>query len=148
MDIDDAVVLARQLMNNYGLHEWDIRIDRAVRRAGMCREKAKVIQLSGKLIPLYGESMVRDIILHEIAHALVGAKHGHDSVWKAQARQLGAKPYARLPKDTPQLGAPWIGTCPQGHTIERFRRPQKPLSCAQCSPRYNPRYRFTWKHVS
>ena len=38
---------------------------------------------------------VRDTILHEIAHALAGAKAKHGPAWKAIARRLGATLKAR-----------------------------------------------------
>lgn len=33
---------------------------------------------------------IRECMLHEIAHALVGIEHGHDEVWQATARKIGA----------------------------------------------------------
>ena len=42
-----------------------------------------------------GPEEVRDTILHEVAHALVGPGHGHDTVWKATAAQVGARPQRR-----------------------------------------------------
>ena len=39
---------------------------------------------------LYDEAEVRETILHEIAHARVGASHGHDAVWQAEARRIGS----------------------------------------------------------
>lgn len=35
------------------------------------------------------EFEARQVVLHEIAHAQVGHKHGHDDVWAAQARANG-----------------------------------------------------------
>ena len=32
---------------------------------------------------------IENIITHEIAHAIVGIRHHHDSVWKAQHRKMG-----------------------------------------------------------
>ena len=42
-----------------------------------------------------GPREVRDTILHEIAHALAGAKARHGPAWKAIAKRLGATPKAR-----------------------------------------------------
>ena len=48
---------------------------------------------------------VRDTILHEIAHALVGPGHGHDAVWKAKCVEVGAKPEAAAATPTcPRAG--------------------------------------------
>lgn len=142
--IEDALRLARQLMDQYGLSDWGLRADNARRRAGMCNQTDKVLSFSRYLIPLYDKADVRDVILHEIAHALVGAKHGHDSVWKKTAKTIGARPKARLDKSLPSVEAPWVGICPNGHRVDRFRRPRKPMSCAQCSPRFDRRYLLEW----
>lgn len=147
MTIDEALTLARQLMDAHGLGDWTVQADRAKRRAGMCNQTDKVVSLSRHLIPLYDRADVTDVILHEIAHALVGASHGHDLVWKAQAAQLGARPRARLPKDLPTLPGTWVGVCPNGHRVERFRRPRGTLSCAQCCPHFNRRYVLQWSRA-
>jgi len=52
----------------------------------------KSIALSRHLVRLNDEAEVRDTILHEIAHALAGIEHGHDAVWQAVCRKIGAKP--------------------------------------------------------
>lgn len=31
-----------------------------------------------------------EVLLHEIAHAIVGVKHGHDAVWLEKAIEIGA----------------------------------------------------------
>ncbi|MBI1374282.1 MAG: hypothetical protein GC159_16320 [Phycisphaera sp.] len=52
----------------------------------------KTIKLSRYLVALNNDHEVRDTILHEIAHAIAGLKNGHNSVWKAVCRRIGAKP--------------------------------------------------------
>ena len=32
---------------------------------------------------------IKNTILHEIAHALVGPKHGHNEIWKQKALEIG-----------------------------------------------------------
>ena len=34
----------------------------------------------------------KDVVLHEIAHALTGRGHGHDAVWKRMCIKVGARP--------------------------------------------------------
>ncbi|MCF2707044.1 SprT-like domain-containing protein [Arcanobacterium haemolyticum] len=144
MDIDQVCFLARDLMDRHGLTEWNLAFDRAKRRAGQTNFSKRTISLSAPFMRLYDESRVRDVVLHEIAHALVGPRHAHDRVWQAKARQIGARPSRRI-IDGPTPPAPYVGTCPQGHTIERFRLPRRPISCATCSRTYNPAYSFTWR---
>ena len=59
---------------------------------GYCRPRDKTIELSASLTSANDEEEVFDTILHEIAHALVGCRHGHDWVWKQKAIELGCKP--------------------------------------------------------
>lgn len=144
MKIEHALLLARHMMDEHGLTDWAVAADHARRRAGQCREHDRTLTLSRHLIPLYSHEDVCDVILHEIAHAQVGAKHGHDRVWKERARAIGARPEAHLSKDLPKVAAPWVGRCPNGHSVDRFRRPSKPVSCAQCSPHFDRRYLLKW----
>ena len=91
MILKDAELLALQLMKQYNLlsDNWTFKFDRASRRFGLCRHKTKTIQLSSKLVELNSKYHVSQTILHEIAHALVGLKHGHDKVWKQKAISIG-----------------------------------------------------------
>ena len=109
----------------------------------MTRYAERTISLSSLIVPLCTVDQVRDTVLHEIAHALVGPEHGHDPVWKKMAVKLGALPRASA-RGLPMPPAPWIGRCPEGHTVERFRRPRSPVSCARCSPRFDKRFQLRW----
>ena len=68
---------------------WDTR---AVRRYGQCRYRSKEIGITKKLANINTIEETKDVVLHEIAHALVGRGHGHDFVWKRMCRKVGAKP--------------------------------------------------------
>lgn len=85
MRLDEAHHMGRDLMRRYGLGEWRLTFTRAKRQAGVCRPDRKEIGLSSVLTQLHPEAEVRDTVLHEIAHALVGPTHGHDEVWRAKA---------------------------------------------------------------
>ncbi|AWE41489.1 SprT-like domain-containing protein [Actinobaculum sp. 313] len=109
--------MARHLMDMHGLQGWDLRFDRARRRAGQTNFTDRFISLSAPLLALYDEDLARQVILHEIAHARVGYGHGHDRVWKAEAEQLGASPTATL------------------HEAPKFpRRGSAPAPWARCTP--------------
>ena len=68
---------------------WDIR---AVRRYGQCRYGSKEIGVTKKLASINTIEETKDVVLHEIAHALAGSGHGHDYVWKGWCRKVGARP--------------------------------------------------------
>lgn len=145
MELASARDLADQLLEQHGLTGWRVVIDRAKTRAGVCRFGSREIGLSGPLTLLHSATEVRDTILHEIAHAVVGPLHKHDAVWRAQAARLGCSTRARLPRDAPQVAAPWVGSCPAGHTVQRHRRPERPSSCPQCSGRFDSEHLFRWQ---
>ena len=84
-----ALEMAASLMAAHGLDGWNVKLDHARRRAGQCDYRKREISLSRHYVRHAEESHIRDTILHEIAHALVGPRHGHDAVWRRKAREIG-----------------------------------------------------------
>jgi predicted SprT family Zn-dependent metalloprotease len=142
VDVRDALVMARELVAEHGLDGWTVVLDRAKTRAGVCRADRREIGLSGPLTALHEEAEVRDTVLHEIAHALVGPRHGHDAVWRATARRIGCS--AERTSSAPRPPGPWTGTCPAGHTATRHRRPTRVVACARCGPGFDPANVVSW----
>ena len=85
VELRDAFAMAEDLLEHHGLQGWTVAYDGAKRRAGICRFGPKVLGLSAPLTALHSEAEVRDTILHEIAHAIAGPRHGHDATWRAIA---------------------------------------------------------------
>lgn len=147
MDRADARREARLLMDAAALRDWSFRFDSAKRRAGSCVHRTRTITLSGPLTDLYDVDTVRGVILHEIAHALVGPEHHHDRTWKRVARGLGAPDSARLPASLPTPEEPWVGTCPRcGAQRRLFRAPRRVTSCGVCSRVFDPDRILEWTH--
>lgn len=146
MDTRAALRMARGLLREHGLDDWTVTLDRAKTRAGVCRFARREIGLSGPITALHSEDDVRDTILHEIAHALVGPDHGHDRVWRAMARRIGCSGQRCTSADAPTVRGAWIGTCPAGHEVTRHRRPTRVTACVTCSPTFDPRAIFAWTH--
>jgi len=138
--------LGERLLAEHGLTEWRLRFDNAKRRAGACRFDARTISVSRHLMALYDEDDVRDTVLHEIAHALVGPEHGHDAVWRATAHRIGCSGRRLVDADAPRPPAPWRGVCPHGHSFERHRRPSRPASCSRCDRSFNAAYLLHWTY--
>lgn len=80
---------AVKLLELHGLKKWRFKFDDSTRRAGCCNYRDRVISISFDLARSGSDDDVRDTLLHEIAHALVGSKHNHDAVWKAKAKEIG-----------------------------------------------------------
>ncbi len=81
--------MALGLMHEHGLKKWRFKFDHSTRRAGCCNYCDKTISISFNLACNASDEDIRDTILHEIAHALVGRKHNHDEAWKAKAKEIG-----------------------------------------------------------
>jgi predicted SprT family Zn-dependent metalloprotease len=150
MDRSDAASLARRLMAEHLDNTWKFQFDRSKRRFGCCHYSTRTISLSAALVGLNDEPQVRDTILHEIAHALVGHAHGHDRVWRAKALEIGCN--GRRCYDAAEVQAveaAWKGECPScGYTIDRHRLSEKArrMACGKCCRgRFDARYLFVWK---
>lgn len=121
-DIED---LAKWALDEFALTDrgWTFRWDRATRRAGSCNYRNKTITLSK---PIYMIEPNRDhalnTVLHEVAHALTGPGAGHGPVWRARARQVGARPERCHSLETPP--GRHIGTCGCGPGHDRQRPPK------------------------
>lgn len=111
-----AEQLARALMQQHGIAAkgWTFQWSHGKRRMGETRiqqtrdprtgkvVKHKLIRLSKHLVAMNPQSIVRDVILHEIAHAFAGIQNGHNQVWKAACIKVGAKPQ-RLADETVEV---------------------------------------------
>lgn len=86
--------LALELMDLHGLIDagWSFRFNRAKSYAGLTDLQLREISLSGSMVDVVAPSSVRETLLHEIAHALIGyeeyAEHG--PLWRAKAIEIGA----------------------------------------------------------
>ena len=87
--IESVYKTGLDLLEKHGLKDWSFKFDQSTRRAGCCDYRHKTIHLSMNHARCGTADQVRDTILHEIAHALVGPRHHHDAVWKAKALEIG-----------------------------------------------------------
>ena len=145
MNIHLAQRIAEELMYKHGLvlNGWSFGFDNAKRRFGCCNYRLKRISLSKPLTELRDESFVRNTILHEIAHALVGGRNGHNHIWRAKAIEIGCNGN-RCSSDV-EIKGKWVGTCPNGHVKHRHRKPNGLISCGTCSNVYDPQYTINFK---
>lgn len=147
VNIDAALTYARELMDAHGLADWALQVDRARRRAGITRATKKEISLSRAFLELYSREQVRQLALHEIAHALAGPGHGHGAHWRDICLAIGGDGRTLTDPEAPTPAGLWEGVCPNGHEATRHRRPSRPASCAACWPSFNRTYLFTWRNV-
>ena len=126
----DFLNLARSEMDKYGLCDWKLELDHAKVRAGACHFTEKKISFSRNFIKYADDFDINDTILHEIAHALVGPKHGHDSVWKTMAKKIGCS--AKRCHTLEFSDYKWVRFC-TNHCWEQKTHRRKPnLVCKKC----------------
>jgi len=140
MNVTDAKRLARQLMDEHGLKDIPVVFDNAKNRRGICRYNWTGIEnigLSRYFINLNDESIVRNTILHEIAHALVGPHHGHDRVWRRKAIEIGCTG-ERCSSGVERLPGRFKATCDCGQVYYKHRKGKNVLLnnywiCRKCN---------------
>ncbi len=143
----DLLAYARQVLRQEQLHDWHVKWDQAKRRAGACHYQNKTLSFSQYLFATLPMQTMKEVVLHEVAHALAGPGHGHNQVWKAHAIRLGAPPEARLPSTVPQPPAPWVGTCQYcGNQRKLYSSPRRVSSCGNCSTTFSVERIYQWTH--
>ena len=132
MTLEQIETLARTKMDEHGLSDWSFGWDQSTVRAGCCHNRQRRISMSKPLFSVvanqHDEANILDVILHEIAHALVPPESNHGPVWKAKAIEIGAKPEKE--RDMASVPPRYVSICPCGLTHES----QKLVRgiCAQC----------------
>ena len=71
-------LMVRQKVYHGLADEWSATFDLAAGRAGICYFRKKLICLAVSYCMTAPEEELIDTVLHEVAHALVGAEHNHD----------------------------------------------------------------------
>lgn len=111
------------LKKTHKLVGWNLVFDHAKRRLGVCKHRRKQIGISSYMLadPETSEQNVKNTLIHEIAHALVGKKHGHDAVWKAKAVSIGCDG-SRCGRSFESTPKPYVIRCKKGcWSVGRFR---------------------------
>ncbi|MGK5091591.1 SprT-like domain-containing protein [Deltaproteobacteria bacterium TL4] len=123
---------AEWLLHQHGLWKrgWRFEFDRAKKRAGKCSFNRKIITLSKAFALKAPDAEVLDTLLHEMAHALVGAQHGHDAVWRAKALSIGCN--AKTYHSVKFSDAPFIKACINGCWAEPVFRRNRRIHSYQC----------------
>lgn len=129
MNLHEAEKLANELMIHHQLTGWKFQWIGHKTIFGRCTHNKMIIALSSYLTAKRELHEVRNTILHEIAHALVGHSHGHDAVWQRKALEIGCdgKRCGVLPEEA-KKDAKYLVACDGcGRSYPFFRKP---------SPRY------------
>lgn len=112
---------------------------------GLCVYHRRTIELSIHFVERNPEEEIRDTVLHEIAHALVGHRHGHGPVWQEKCLEIGARPVRCGQAEMPE--GQWKARCGScGKQFDRHRKPRRLRGwfCQACGP---DRGKLVWRTV-
>jgi predicted SprT family Zn-dependent metalloprotease len=141
--LEEIRQLAADLFALYGLAGWSLEFNRGKRTMGLCLYGSKTIALSVHFVERNQDEAIRDTLLHEIAHALVGPGHGHDASWKRKCLEVGARP-ERLSYEVNMPEGRWQAQC--GHCGRLHHRHRKPkwMKGWYCTPCGKERGQLAW----
>jgi len=118
----------------FKLNGWVIKKDNAKTRLGQTNYTKKHISISSYFLrgKSCDHSKIRNTVLHEIAHVLVGPKHHHNEIWKAKAISIGCDGEIYAPMDVPSGN--YLLYCPNKcFKKEYFRKPKiEGKKCLKC----------------
>jgi len=154
--------LARTLMAEHGLHypQWTFRMGRPKKALGFCQwfkgsrghDAIGQIVFSKHFLHIANDK-IKDVILHEIAHAIAGHKADHGPEWRMVCREIGAipEPCADLTSEE-RIEQKWTGICPNDytHVIKRnqLNKSVRHGACGECCKKFNNGIftsRFMWE---
>jgi predicted SprT family Zn-dependent metalloprotease len=128
MKLLEAEDLALELMGQHGLSDWKFDWHNRKRALGTCNQTKKTIFLSKTFVPELEISQVKNTILHEIAHAIVGVRQGHNHIWKRKAIEIGCTG-DRCSKVKVNIKAKYSAECNCGASHVAHRRPKRDAWC-------------------
>ena len=124
-------LMVRQKVYHGLADEWSATFDLAAGRAGICYFREKLICLAVSYCMTAPEEELIDTVLHEVAHALVGAEHNHDRVWKLAAMRIGCT--ADRCTAVTHTASKWIGRCKCARPILRKRLTREIRRTGRCA---------------
>lgn len=139
--------MAINLMTEHGLTAkgWKLAWMRGKSTMGLCCHGPREIRLSTYLVQHNTEESVRLVMLHEIAHALVGSGHGHDNVWHSKCLSIGGDGQRCVDEAVVAPKGVWVSRCPKGHESDQHRAPLKVRSCGKCvKGSFSPQHIVSW----
>lgn len=139
--VEKALKTARFLVAEHLPHmEIEVKLSRSKKALGTAKQYTYIpnkgqLLLSKHFLKVLPENEILDTILHGIAHLKVGVKHGHNHVWKAACREVGANP-ERLAHgiDVSGITFKYDVYCPTCQKVVRHmsRKPKHIHVCTKC----------------
>lgn len=108
-------------------------------KTGVCYDNPTEIQLSKYFLksPIATPAKIRDVILHELAHAIVGVHHQHNDIWKNVALEIGCSGQVCSEPFLLKSDYKYIITCPNGCHTRKLSLTKKYLSRPHVCRKHN-----------
>lgn len=133
--------------DKWGLSDWELVFSNQKRHLGYCRPRKKIISISKAFMQRNPFPIIKDTLLHEIAHALHfldTGKTNHSNGWKKFALKVGCEPKRCATGEG--LNMPegnYVGVCPVCSKATHFyRKVKRSYSCSHCTKSYDSRYKL------
>lgn len=128
----DVIKLYKELSKKHNC-TYKLEFNNKKTTLGFCNYTKKTISISVPYLKNNPKRLVRNTILHEIAHALTDS--GHDRKWRLKCKEIGWFNPSRLNYEASVPGK-WVATCPKcGYIITRHRKTK--IACGKCCDKYN-----------
>ncbi|MBU3659590.1 MAG: SprT family zinc-dependent metalloprotease [Flavobacteriales bacterium] len=87
----EVLFLCQQLLEKFDIKHCEVSLLNHSEVSGRCYNNGERISLQVNFSIDRDIEQIQNIILHEIAHALVGVEQGHNLIWKQKALEIGVK---------------------------------------------------------
>ncbi len=149
MKLQDAEIFANKCIKHYLSKEWTFIWTKGTSTCGVCYHQTKQIGLSKPIAKINDKFTVENIILHEIAHAILSPSHNHDKQWKEIAGRFGINKSASCNVIAPNC---YNYQCPWCKRITNEEKPlKKQEACFKCCRKYSKGkhdMRFVYKLIA
>jgi len=133
MTTEDVQRVGKMLLLVHGLQDkgWTIKLNSKKNIAGECSYEKKTIYISRHVIPLNSEKVICNLILHEIAHALM-PESNHDVAWKRVFISIGGDGEEKFKGKMPEGKYKYV--CPTCNKVASWHKELKRnMFCLPCS---------------
>ena len=130
-EFNEFLKFANKTLIEFNLKDWSISIDHSKRRAGACFYNTQILSFSKTYLRKAEKKDIKDTLLHEIAHALVGPGNAHNSIWKNKAIEIGCS--GKIYQDFEFSKPKWIKFCENGCWKIKCFRKKSNLICKFCN---------------
>lgn len=133
--------------DKWELSDWELKFSNQKRQLGYCRPKKKVISISKAFMETNPFPIIKDTLLHEIAHALhflETGKTNHSNGWKKFALRVGCEPKrCATGEGLIMPEGNYVGVCPACEKNTHFyRKVRRSYACNQCTNKYDPKFKL------